>query len=482
MFPHLQQLLLSRKGSLAAKVAAILRKYGTDAHVYLPGIGTINGLTAGNCLESTGNTVSTVDGLVGLALDANATLGPELVINGDFSNGATNWSLGTGWGVADGVASRGVAASYSNLTATGWTVVVGKTYKVTIDVVALSGSTAVVLTGGVSSPTFSTPGIKRFYFTAVSTTPAIVQAANALTAITVDNISVQEVTGINATQPTTANKPFLRKGAVNRLLNSATLSTQNVTTVAAPYTLSFTGTGSIQLSGTNTTLLSGTGASDRVSATFTPTAGTLTLTVTGSVTSAQLELGSTASTYAPTTSAAASNGVGNYAWEFDGSNDSFALGSVPFQMADDHCVIAGVNSRADAARDALSITAASGTPLIKLGIAAGPILQYALRDDAGIVDLLSAGSITLGTNYVISGRKVGNVKVSRLNSVQQATASTALGTTTFTTANIGVRNTTVPANYWSGAIYPVIAIKGTVTDADLLILEKFVGSLSGVQI
>jgi hypothetical protein len=76
----------------------------------------------------------------------------------------------------------------------------------------------------------------------------------------------------------------------NLLLNSATLSTQNVTTIPVSYIVSFYGTGTITLSGTSTDgPIVGTGAGDRVYLKFTPTAGTLTLTVSGSVTSAQLE-------------------------------------------------------------------------------------------------------------------------------------------------------------------------------------------------
>lgn len=88
----------------------------------------------------------------------------------------------------------------------------------------------------------------------------------------------------------------------NLLLNSTTLATQNVTTTAVPYTLSFYGTGTVTLSGTSTGSLVGTGTNNRVTLTFTPTAGTLTLTVSGTVTQGQLVQGSTAGDYARTDS------------------------------------------------------------------------------------------------------------------------------------------------------------------------------------
>ena len=87
-------------------------------------------------------------------------------------------------------------------------------------------------------------------------------------------------------------------GPHNLLLNSETLSTQNVTTTAQQYTLKFSGAGTVTLSGTGSGVLSaGTN-------TFTATAGTLTLTVAGSVSSAQLNIGAVATDYVQTTSAA----------------------------------------------------------------------------------------------------------------------------------------------------------------------------------
>jgi hypothetical protein len=84
-------------------------------------------------------------------------------------------------------------------------------------------------------------------------------------------------------------------------LNSAAPATQDVTVTAAAHTLSFRGTGSITLTGVSTAgPLNGTGANDRVELRFTPTAGTLTLTLSGDVREPQLELGVGASPYRPT--------------------------------------------------------------------------------------------------------------------------------------------------------------------------------------
>jgi hypothetical protein len=90
--------------------------------------------------------------------------------------------------------------------------------------------------------------------------------------------------GNHATQATSGSRPTL-SARVNLLNATATLSTQSVTTVAGTYILSFSGAGSITLSGTKTgTYSSGSNTLTSV------TAGTLTLTVSGSVTSADLRL------------------------------------------------------------------------------------------------------------------------------------------------------------------------------------------------
>jgi hypothetical protein len=122
-----------------------------------------------------------------------------------------------------------------------------------------------------------------------------------------------EVVGSNV--PRIDHDPFtgevlgllLEAQATNLLLNSETLSTQTVTTSAATYRLSFYGTGSITLSGSYSGTLNSAGAwPNRAQLVFTATAGPLTLTVSGNVQYAQLEVDpGYATSWIPTTTAAA---------------------------------------------------------------------------------------------------------------------------------------------------------------------------------
>jgi hypothetical protein len=129
--------------------------------------------------------------------------------------------------------------------------------------------------------------------------------------------------GNNVTAASDAQRPTLEARA-NLLIATDTLSTQSVTIGSATaHTLSFEGTGTVTLTGASTAgPLIGTGATDRVSLTFTPTTGTLTLTVSGDVFLAQLELGSLVSTYQAVVDASNYNDIGLPRYvQFDGVDD-----------------------------------------------------------------------------------------------------------------------------------------------------------------
>ncbi len=200
---------LSKMGSasklgLIAKAIGILRKYGADAHVYLPGVGTISGITAGNYLDSAGTTAATVDNPVGLSLDAlqAMTLGPERVTNGDFSSGV-GWTQGAGWSIGGGVASA-VAASGVLIQTTG--VAVGKPHLLTIS--NPNGAAFQIRLGGASLGYTAATSISIIVHSAAGTLLEIVP--NGPATCSIDNISVREIPGIHASQATTANKCLLR--------------------------------------------------------------------------------------------------------------------------------------------------------------------------------------------------------------------------------------------------------------------------------
>ena len=127
----------------------------------------------------------------------------------------------------------------------------------------------------------------------------------ATTATRVNSAGLIESVGANIARLDYSNRScpsiLVEPQRTNLVFPSATATTQSRTVTATAHTLSFYGTGTVVLSGVATGALVGTGATNRVTLTFTPTAGTLILTVSGSVINWQLEAGSNATSYIPTT-------------------------------------------------------------------------------------------------------------------------------------------------------------------------------------
>ena len=144
--------------------------------------------------------------------------------------------------------------------------------------------------------------------------------AGKLYAVKGADLDVTRATGANRINPSGANETMganvpridytgggcpsilVEPQRTNSILNSATVATQTIASLAQVYTLSFYGSGTITLSGTHTATVVGLGTA-RKTYTFTPTAGNLILTVSGTCTNGQLEAGSYATSYIPTTSA-----------------------------------------------------------------------------------------------------------------------------------------------------------------------------------
>ena len=204
---------------------------------------------------------------------------------------------------ASSVAATSFSGSGSSLTGVVTSVATSGTVNgLTLTGGPITGSGTVTLGGTLdlsSPPTIGNTSANTGAFTTLKA------SGNTLLAQSYDQgTGVLQVTGQSTFNGAVTDKSLNLQGGNNLVLNSATLVTQNITVTANTYTLSMTGTGTITLSGTSSGTLVGTGASQVVSKTFTPTAGTLTLTPTGSCTTVQLELGSVFSGYTATTGTA----------------------------------------------------------------------------------------------------------------------------------------------------------------------------------
>lgn len=244
--------------------------------------------------------VTAVEQPVGLMLDKSKglVLGPELVANGGFAGVANGTDVTTlpGWAAYRTPTNRDIQSEQLRITTSAkdqgasltLSTSAGKRYLLKA---AAAGDLGIAGMYSEYTGDISTVGGKVgifFVATGSSSTIYFRAANNSIGTTYYDNISVRELPGNHAFQTTSTKRPVL-SARKNFYVNTETLATQNVTTRAAKYILSFWGTGSVTLSGTATGTLTGTGINDRVYLEFTATAGTLTSTVSGTVGKAQLE-------------------------------------------------------------------------------------------------------------------------------------------------------------------------------------------------
>jgi len=170
--------------------------------------------------------VTAVEQPVGLMLDKSKglVLGPELVTNGDFSNGTTGWTAGDstisvvsgGLRVTNTTTSSGNASQF-------FSTVIGRTYAVTFSALASSGanldfrvgtSVASSVNLRVNSTTAGTNYTAYFSATATNTAISVVAFNSSGTIgsfVSLDNISVRELPGNHAFTPAaaTTSRPVL---------------------------------------------------------------------------------------------------------------------------------------------------------------------------------------------------------------------------------------------------------------------------------
>lgn len=214
---------------------------------------------------------------------------------------------------------------------------------------------------------------------------------------------------------------------LNSLIDGTNLATQTVTVTAAARTLSFYGTGQVVLSGTHSATVTGTGAyPTRTTLTFTPSAGSLTLTVTGTVQFAQLESGLFATSFIPTDGTTKTRNTDNV--QMTGANFT--------SWYNQSQGTAQVTVSLFARGNNYPLRISGGTNSISFGF------NEATTTVRPIISSVTGPSLTVTTSdYTTVGgyNFSANVKIGAVNGV--LTASTAVGTIgTNTTAYIGSFN------------------------------------------
>ena len=442
--------------------------------------------------------VTAMEQPVGLWLDKSQglQLGPELVTNGDFSQGVTGW-------FADNGAVLSIVNGKLRITATNTTDATflrcygpsasSSSYVMKLDInrsrqsqyvsTYLYGSGPVEITTTNQVVQQGTAG-----FTEVVALWFIALAVGDY--IELDNISVRELKGNHATQSITGYRPVI-SARKNLLLATDTLSTQSVPTVAAKQTLSFTGTGSVTLSGTATGTLAGTGANNRVSMSFTPTAGTLTLTVSGDARLGQLEYGPTATTYqkvnTPTDYDTAGfprylrgDGVDDYLnlpflnLYANGSATVISAVSMLRQSAN-ACVVSEGNSADNDSLYCMARQLASG----------GNLDSVIIRDDATtLLDTTgSASALADGVTAIRGSIDTGsNVKLFKNGHQLSSDDYTRSGTVTLNNTTIGAKVGTTVSMFNNMQLYGLIITKSPLSDADRRKCEVYLSRKAGVQL
>ena len=288
--------------------------------------------------------------------------------------------------------------------------------------------------------------------------------------------------GNHLTQSTSTKRPTLGRmpatGVRNLLVNTATLSTQNVTTVAGSYTIQFTGAGSVTASGTYSGALTN-------GQTFTCTAGTLTLTVSGSVTNAQLEAGSTATAKQVVGAAydITESGVASvYTAYFDGVDDCLVSPSIDFSGTDKMSVFAGVRKTTETGLlDCLLECAdmfASTTGAFCLHTKANSVAGNAAFGSRGTMDKYSLRVLPTDTSAILTG--VGNIGAPSVNlsvsgvSGEATTTNQGGGTYPNSLMTVGSR---ITESYYVKGFLSALAVRGAATDATTITsMEKWMAA------
>jgi len=317
-------------------------------------------------------------------------------------------------------------------------------------------------------------------------TPTLYQdnsGATSVTALeqTVGRINDLSGNGYHLTQSTLANRALL-SARYNQLLATATLSTQSITTIAASQRLTFSGAGSITLSGT------ATGTYSAGTHTITTTAGTLTLTVSGSVTNADLRLSAYPASwpqYQRVTSASDYDTVGFPArLVMDGVDDSYSSGVIQYGGTQQLTTFSALMKASDTAFAVLFESGNNnlgGYSLLAPAATASNTIGYRSRLlDAEITTITATAPAPAVRLAVTESNRGSGVMRLRLNGSVSAQNNT-IETGTFLDFSLFVGRRNNASNPFNGDIFSLpMIVKRLATPEEITASEKAFGKAIGV--
>jgi hypothetical protein len=267
---------------------------------------------------------------------------------------------------------------------------------------------------------------------------------------------------------------------VNLYLGTATLATQNVTTVATNYTLRFEGTGSVTLSGT------ATGTYSAGTHTITCTAGTLTTTVTGTVTNADIRPandGVGLPVYQRVTTASDYDTVGFPVYlRADGSNDYLLTNSIDFTGTDKMTLCAGVRQTATT-----TTTGQIYELSTDVGNSNGAIgLASPASSDINAVRAQQRGTTFVGFNVTINSPWTrvltqtvdisGDQSILRENGTQAGSSTSDLGTGNFGNYPLYLLSRAGTSLFFNGRFYGSVGRGAQSNDQQIAALEGYMNT------
>jgi hypothetical protein len=276
---------------------------------------------------------------------------------------------------------------------------------------------------------------------------------------------------------------------VNLFVGTATLATQSVTTRATTHTLTFTGAGSITLTGT------AIGIYTAGTYSVTTTAGTLTATVLGTVTQADLRetnVGVGLPAYQAVVTSTNYDAVGFPVYiKPNGSNQFMQTNSIDFTATDKMTVWQGVRKLSDVNTSMLIelSVAADGNNgafnVIPRNAFASYLLQAVSRGSIAVTTAGTANTayaapatLVLANSYDISGDKI----IVRANTVQAISNTDDQGTGNYGTYPAYFYSRAGTMLFFNGNDYGSIARGAASTAAQITAGETYMAAKTGVTL